>query len=1676
MMRKGLKKLLTTVLTASMLITAVPIEHLYAAERYQPVNVEKEEVPVSEMSVYKDMDDSFLKEFSYGESYTGTVDAKIITATDMIACKDARIKENRIIQTGGFYKEGDGGAATYKISTEKENGAVALENGLYAILIPDTVQIQENTWAIVNTKQLGSIGDGKQAENNILNDAIGTANVQSGKEEIFRSIVYIPSGEYKCTHQVYMNAENVNIVGDGDDTVIFTDNDYESYYEFFMWSSGAKNLYLGNFKVEAREKDMSRYYRQMVFVDSSNVYMYQVNMNIPQEAFSKDYFVDKQYTNLTFYAGNKDMTVDSCRMELMCSTYRGANLGILDFYCRGEENITVMNCELYDNARDEQVGIFTGVTNRDASFIKNVHFINNKVYSYTPLDKSAAGGYRTMCFTVAYNESRNIEDIYIEGNHFISQADSKFMTFGNVDNCVVKNNIIEADCTGNNGSYIFEAGTITRGDVKVDNNEIYITRYGKACVCSGPIEFTNNRLLSDGPIGSILYQPGTVEGNEIISLKSLGQIIQNATVCNNNTITAYGSFDGLVLVGGGGDYEDTTAYIQNNTVKDYEREYLIDSRNPFEAAGTIRGSFTKELIISGNTYLTPNRFVAESQESTVQKPRGILYCNGATLEKIQISDNTFQQIDNIRQYGCDMQSVAQYSNNNIVDYNEYAPEKEMYSEVYITQNGEKVTEIYTTEDGVTLGSNVTENADWYTSVESLATVKDGVVTRKQYGDVTVFVIPENGSKDGDGNVLYGKCIVHFQKAKATDIKLSSTSITMEKGRKNDIVYQVTPVDKVSQALQWETSDESIATVSSDGIIEAVAPGMATITGRTADGSNLSAQIQVTVVEKTVKKITLNTDVWDNNEAGVTIGEKKQLEVSSYIPYDAVNKGVSKWVSLNEQVATVDENGLVTAVGQGHTEIRAYSMDNYCYGSCTVWVNPVPITGLTEEHSQDSVTLRWEEQENADGYKIYLYNQETSSWNLKYTQKNTEYRAYSKTVGSYIEPDTDYKFAVTAYSERRDQNGYRHYYENKDSTISLHTYKDKVITSFGNNIPASVAVTEGGKSKVSVYKDKTLFTYYIEDTSVATVEDVSPNGDAALEITGVKEGKTYLYLKALDEKAYTKKIPVLVHNFETFTLEATGGIKSVIAKWQVQDMDKVEGFRFIRSWVVNDKGLDIPVSEITTEQNGEMTNCSYVLSGLENSRSYSITVQPYVIMDDTIYAGGGSGKETCTTIDYVNVDTILTEDVLTLTKGQEQEITVKMAPENATEPKPDFIIFDKSIADVTEEKQEEDYVYTAKIKGEKLGVTAMNVVACDDNNYTKTIQIAVVPEKVTELNAKSDSSTVTLTWNKTHENAEYLVYRKTQEETTWNKIAQVTKEKYTDSGLKPQTVYQYKIAAFITDKESNCYEGETSEECSITTKKVTVVTRDEPEVSVKPTEEVKPSDIVKPSEEAKPSEGAKPSGEATPTITPIMPSKTAPKPSQVAKPTKTPENSTQKVTGFKLKKATKSSVTLTWKKVQGANGYEVSVYKNKKWKRVSKVAATTTRTTVNKLAGGKKYKFRIRCITSKNQETKYGAPVYCYGVTKPAKVVIKKVTRKENKAKLQWKRTSCDGYQIKYAATRKMKNAKTITVNSGRITTKTIKRLNRKKVYYVKVRAFKKLNGKKYYGSYSKVSKITLTNP
>ena len=101
-------------------------------------------------------------------------------------------------------------------------------------------------------------------------------------------------------------------------------------------------------------------------------------------------------------------------------------------------------------------------------------------------------------------------------------------------------------------------------------------------------------------------------------------------------------------------------------------------------------------------------------------------------------------------------------------------------------------------------------------------------------------------------------------------------------------------------------------------------------------------------------------------------------------------------------------------------------------------------------------------------------------------------------------------------------------------------------------------------------------------------------------------------------------------------------------------------------------------------------------------------------------------------------------------------------------------------------------------------------------------------------------------------------------------------------------------------------------------------------------------------------------------------------------------------------------------------------------------------------------------TTKNIET-----------VKPKKTSIKKLSKGKKKFTVNWAKVSgVKGYQIQYSSDKKFKkNNKSVTVTKQKTTKATVKKLESKKKYYVRVRTYKTVNGKKIYSSWSKVKSV-----
>ena len=93
--------------------------------------------------------------------------------------------------------------------------------------------------------------------------------------------------------------------------------------------------------------------------------------------------------------------------------------------------------------------------------------------------------------------------------------------------------------------------------------------------------------------------------------------------------------------------------------------------------------------------------------------------------------------------------------------------------------------------------------------------------------------------------------------------------------------------------------------------------------------------------------------------------------------------------------------------------------------------------------------------------------------------------------------------------------------------------------------------------------------------------------------------------------------------------------------------------------------------------------------------------------------------------------------------------------------------------------------------------------------------------------------------------------------------------------------------------------------------------------------------------------------------------------------------------------------------------------------------------------------------------------------KPKSASIKKVKAAKKAISVIWKKVSgVKGYQVQVATDKKFKkNKKIVTVKKQKTTKTTVKKLKAKKKYYVRVRTYKTVNGKKVYSAWSKVKSV-----
>ncbi len=210
---------------------------------------------------------------------------------------------------------------------------------------------------------------------------------------------------------------------------------------------------------------------------------------------------------------------------------------------------------------------------------------------------------------------------------------------------------------------------------------------------------------------------------------------------------------------------------------------------------------------------------------------------------------------------------------------------------------------------------------------------NGTITALKAGTTTINVHSSNVS-------VTATVTVNPKPVPVESIDIDDTLI-LEKGEQRQINVTILPENATNKTINWASTDTTVATVSSTGIVTAKKKGTATIMATTNNGK--TALCSVTVTEIPVTGITLS-----RTSANLVVGQSVPIS-ATVLPINAVNKEIT-WTSSDSSIASIEDN-IITANSVGTATITATTY-NGLTATCTVKVasSEVVVTGVTLSES------------------------------------------------------------------------------------------------------------------------------------------------------------------------------------------------------------------------------------------------------------------------------------------------------------------------------------------------------------------------------------------------------------------------------------------------------------------------------------------------------------------------------------------------------------------------------------------------------------------------------------------------------------------------------------------------------------------------------------------------------
>lgn len=218
------------------------------------------------------------------------------------------------------------------------------------------------------------------------------------------------------------------------------------------------------------------------------------------------------------------------------------------------------------------------------------------------------------------------------------------------------------------------------------------------------------------------------------------------------------------------------------------------------------------------------------------------------------------------------------------------------------------------------------------------------------------------------------------KAMTEDVFLSSLTLNqsdahLKASETLALAVTVSPDEATNKKVDWKSDDETVASVSADGVVTAHKVGQTSIHAIANDGGGAKATCAITVDPTMVSSITLSQE-------NLAIRKNHTAQLSAIVaPTDATNASFV-WSSTNEDVAKVSEDGVISAIAPGDAVIKATSQDgSQVEASCQVKVLPV-LKGDSNDDDEINVV-------DAVNTVNYIFNKVTGTFVFEAADVNSD---------------------------------------------------------------------------------------------------------------------------------------------------------------------------------------------------------------------------------------------------------------------------------------------------------------------------------------------------------------------------------------------------------------------------------------------------------------------------------------------------------------------------------------------------------------------------------------------------------------------------------------------------------------------------------------------------------------